>query len=243
MLALGLAGSPVSAAAGEQVPAPEPRRPIARAITPEAIRLAIGAAAPEPGQPKEQASRGWSKVRRLKPGTEIIVTVAGTPLTRHALLIDDAGLTVLNLRDPVLTPEARRELLDAAADHPERLSHDRPSFVGTYVRVGPDGVFVGDLRLADPRQLVERIARDEVARIVRPVRRRGSKWGAVGGAAVGGFLGFASALTLAMRQCGESCKDEERWMVASIVGFPLAGGLLGYHGLARRTAEVIYDAR
>jgi hypothetical protein len=243
MVVITLAATPVPVAAGQSTASP-PRGPISRAITPEALRIAIRAV-PEPRKIREQASPGWSKVRRLKPGTEIIVTVAGEapPLTGHAVRIDDTGLTVLYLRHPGLTLDARRELLAVASDHPERLSHDRPHVVGTHVRVAPDGVFLADQRIADPGQIVRRIARDDVRTIVRPVRRRGSKWGAVAGAAVGGFLGFGAALSFGLRQCGESCKDEERWMVASLIGLPVAGGLLGYHGLARREAETIYRQR
>jgi hypothetical protein len=244
MVAISLAATPAPVAAGQST-APPPRGPISRAITPEAVRLAMGPALSEPRKTGEQASPGWSKVRRLKPGTEIIVTVAGgaPPLTGHAVLIDDTGLTVLYLRDPGLTPDARRELLAVASDHPERLSHDRPHVVGTHVRVAPDGVFVADQRVADPGQIVKRIVRDDVRTIVRPVRRRGSKWGAVGGAAVGLYLGFGTALSLSLTSCGRSCRDEEALAWGAFIGLPIAGGFLGYHGFARHTAEVIYRVR
>lgn len=96
-----------------------------------------------------------------------------------------------------------------ASDHPERFSYDRTNFVGTHLRIGPDGVFVADQRVADAGQIVERIARDDVRSIVRPVRRRGSKWGAVGGAAVGAWLGVGVAVVQATTPCGESCRDEK----------------------------------
>lgn len=243
MLAISLAASPVAAAAQEPIAPPEPRGPIGRALTPDAVRVAMLPVLSEPQKSGEQASPGWSKVHRLEPGTEIIVTVAGGPRTRHAVLRDDSGLTILNLEDPGLTPDARRELLDVASDHPERFSYDRTNFVGTHLRIGPDGVFVADQRVADPGQIVERIARDDVRSIVRPVRRRGSKWGAVGGAAVGAWLGFGVAVVQATTPCGESCRDEKALMGAALVGLPVAGGFLGYHAFARNTAEVIYRAR
>lgn len=240
MLAISLAASPVAATAQAPIAPPEPRGPIARAVTPDAVRVAmlpVLAGSPKSG---EQASPGWSKVHRLKPGTEIIVTVATGPRTRHVVLSDGSGLTVLNLEDPGLTQDARRELLAVASDHPERLSHDRTNFVGTHLRIGPDGVFVADQRVADPGQIVERIARDDVRSIVRPVRRRGSKWGAVGGVVVGAWLGFGIAVVQATTPCGESCRDEKARAWAGIIGLPVAGGFLGYHAFARKTAEVIY---
>jgi hypothetical protein len=244
MLTISLAASPVAGAAVEQVPAPEPRGPIARAITPEAVRLAMEPELSERQKTGEQASPGWSKVRRLEPGTEIIVIVGGAASRmRHAVLSDDSGLTVLNLENPGLTPDARLELLAVASDHPERLSRAGPNFAGRHVRVGPDGVFVADRRIADPGQIVERIARDDVQQIVRPVRRRGSKWGALIGATAGGWLGFGTALTLHMTPCGGSCRDEAASAWAALIGFPIAGGFLGYHAFARRSAEVIYRVR
>jgi hypothetical protein len=243
VLAINLAASPGSDTGAAQTPAAEPG-PIARAITPEAIRLASGSALSEREQTRDQPSPGWSKLRRLRPGTEIVVTVAGAPSwAGHAVLSDDSGLTILNLEHPALSPDARRELLSLASDEPLRFSHERIDIAGRHVRLRPEGVFVADQRVADLGQILGRIARTDVRRIVRPARRRGSKWGALGGAAAGLWLGVGAAVGLATTQCGGSCTDEKALAWTAVIGLPVAGGFLGYHGFARKTEEVIYRAR
>jgi hypothetical protein len=60
--------------------------------------------------------------------------------------------------------------------------------------------------------------------------------------AAGGFaLGFASAVALADKQCGGSCADERMLIGASLVGMPIAGGLLGYRlPGGNRTLTTVY---
>ena len=71
-------------------------------------------------------------------------------------------------------------------------------------------------------------------------RRRESLIGAVIGAAGGLVLGYVSAVHLANKQCHGSCGDEKALMALSLVGLPIAGGLLGYHAGRQTTQEVIY---
>lgn len=48
----------------------------------------------------------WSRVGKLKPGTEIVVTVPrAQPGTRYVVLTDEFDLTTLNLTDPGLPAE------------------------------------------------------------------------------------------------------------------------------------------
>jgi hypothetical protein len=217
--------------------------PIARAATEDAIRLAIAASSLDRGPTRQQLPPGWAKVRELDSGTEIVVTGAEATLRRWHVLTDDGGMTVLNLQHSVLTTEAQRELLALAAQGPERFIRSPLNVTGRHVRIGPDGVFVAGRRILDPGQVIEWIAREDVARIVRPPRRRGSKLGALIGAGTGVFLAGVTALSLATTPCGESCKDEKTWAATAAVGFPVGTGLLGYHGLARRSTEVIYRGR
>ena len=59
----------------------------------------------------------------------------------------------------------------------------------------------------------------------------------------GGFvLGYVSALHLAYKQCNGSCGDEKALMALSLVGFPIAGGWLGYQANSRTPQDVIYLA-
>jgi hypothetical protein len=133
-------------------------------------------------------------------------------------------------------------LLAVASDHPERFSYDRTNFVGTHLRIGPDGVFVADQRVADAGQIVERIARDDVRSIVRPVRTARIEVGR-------GRRRCSRCLAGRRRRGGSGDHALRRELPGresagvGIIGLPVAGGLLGYHGFARKTAEVIYRAR
>ena len=226
-----------------QAPASSAGGPVVRAAIEDATRLGIAASSVDRQQTRERFPPGWANVRELDSGTEIVVTVAAATLRRWHVLTDDGGITVLNLQHPVLTTEAHRELLALAAQRPERFVRSPVNVTGSHVRIGPDGVFAAGQRILDLGQVVEFIAREDVVRIVRPARRRGSKLGAVIGAGAGVFLAGVTALSLATTPCGESCKDEKTWGATAAVGFPVGTGLLGYHGLARRSTEVIYRGR
>src|SRR5437660_915096 len=78
--------------------------PISRAITVEAGRLAATSAPAEANQrTREPVNATWSRVRRLKPGTEIMMTANGSqPGKRYVLSADEAGITLLNLADLTL---------------------------------------------------------------------------------------------------------------------------------------------
>jgi hypothetical protein len=109
-----------------------------------------------------------------------------------------------------------------------------PSLRGTLVAADSTGLTVRD---GDGRGV--RIARPSVAEIREITRRRGSKLGAVIGAGAGGFLGFVTALNLALRDCGGDCRDERFLVGLSLVGAPVAGGVLGYFAGGART-NLIY---
>jgi hypothetical protein len=95
--------------------------------------------------------------------------------------------------------------------------------------------------LESPNRTTLRIPRLDVSEIRKWTGRRGSLLGAVIGAAGGLVLGFGSAIALADKQCGESCRDERVLVGASLVGMPIAGGLLGYRlPGGNRTLTTIY---
>jgi hypothetical protein len=95
--------------------------------------------------------------------------------------------------------------------------------------------------LESPNRTTLRIPRTDVSEIRQWTGRRGSPLGAVIGAAGGFALGYASAVALAYKQCGGSCADERILIGASLVGMPIAGGLLGYRlPGGNRTLTTIY---
>src|SRR5262245_6215590 len=81
---------------------------------------------------------------------------------------------------------------------------------------------VPDSTAAGPAQPVI-LSRAEI-REVRRAPRSGRWWGLGIGAGVGFFLGFLGALTVAFRDCGESCGDERVLVGALLIGVPVAAG-------------------
>ena len=49
-------------------------------------------------------------------------------------------------------------------------------------------------------------------------------------------------LVLGFKQCGSSCDDEKFLILLSVIGLPIAGGVLGYYGGHHTVEAVIYRA-
>ncbi len=95
--------------------------------------------------------------------------------------------------------------------------------------------------LESPSSTTLLIPRTDVREIRQWIGPRGSRLGAIIGAAGGFALGFTTALSLSYKQCGGSCADERILIGASLVGMPVAGGFLGYRLFGhRRTLKTIY---
>jgi hypothetical protein len=101
--------------------------PIARGIAREAARLTGD-------QAVSSADAEWSRVRKLTPGTEIIVTIGGArPVPRHVVGVDDSSLTLSNGR--VVEHVARNDVAEI-----KTLKRGR----GVWGHLGPlGGYFVG----------------------------------------------------------------------------------------------------
>ena len=130
----------------------------------------------------------WSRVAQVVPGGEIAVTLKrAQAMSRYFVSSDASSLTVLNLADRALPPVATRALREMASRHPENFAavRGRASFADGDVRIGRDGVFVGGRKAAELAQVVETLARNDVADIRGRVVARGSVLGAV----VGGWVG------------------------------------------------------
>jgi hypothetical protein len=214
--------------------------PIARAIAREAVRLTVD---PRAGS----ADVEWSRVRKLAPGTEIIVTVEGSqPGGRYVVRADESDLTVLNVADPPLPAPAKDVLRGVASNHPEYFSaaQQGETFVlEKSVHLRLDGVFVGDRKVADLGQVVENVARNDVAEIKTRQKGRGV-WGHLGllggyfvGAMSGGVVaGFACQAAVGRDRC-----DTGAFLTGMLVG-GIAGGVYGSRAANRETEDVIYRA-
>jgi hypothetical protein len=177
----------------------------------------------------------WSRVGELAPAAEVMVTAKGSqPASRYFVSADELALTVLNLTDPTLPTASTRVLRDMASRHPEYFAtmQQGATFGEGDVRVGRDGVFVADRKVADLGQILESIARDNVAEITGPVVARGS----VLGAALGGWVGFAVGVVPGL---GGASKVVT-WSV--VVGSVAVGGYLGFHWSSHQTEGLIYRA-
>src|SRR5688572_5726970 len=107
-LVMCLIGGVLPATAQEQKAS---ARPLAEAVARESARF-IGASR----QPGDSA---WSRVRELEPGTEIAVTVKGSPpRQQHFLAGDESSLTVLNAAAMDISASVKQVLVDTASGHP-----------------------------------------------------------------------------------------------------------------------------
>ncbi len=214
-----------------------------RAVHREASRLVAADANVASATQSESRSKDWSRVTRLAPGRKIVVEVQDGGAASHVFVrADDFELVVLNLSDPPLDAAVRRILQEVASTHPEYFVQVFAGlrFVQGDVHVAPDGVFLRDRKVAEVSDVVRRIPRPDVTAVKTPPQRRGSLIGAAIGAAGGFVLGLRSAMYFRYKQCGGSCGDEQALMALSLVGFPIAGALLGYQANPRMTQEVIY---
>lgn len=177
----------------------------------------------------------WSRVRELAPAAEIIVTLRGLPARgRLFVAADQASLNTLNLGLAALPPEAARTLRDMAAQRPERLItlQGGGAFEQGRVRIGRDGLFVDQRRIAAFDEVVETIARDTVTRIEGPVVDRGSAAGMV----LGAWLGFAVGVLPALGGASEGVA----WLL--LAGSIAAGGYLGHRWTRHTTDGLVYQA-
>jgi len=115
-------------------------------------------------------------------------------------------------------------------------------FVDRAVRLGRDGVFVSDQKVADLQDVVEIEARSEVAQIMTRRKGRGI-WGRLGvlggylvGAMAGGYIaGFACQAAAGRDRC-----DTGAFLTGGLIG-GIVGGVHGFRASTRETEEVLYD--
>ena len=207
----------------------------------------VGASVPMTAQESAPADPHWSRLHKLAPGTELIVTVKGSPLdNRYFVAADESALTVLNVAAPTLPPAARDVLRDVASTRPQYFQAAQKGNLFVLerdVRVGPGGVFVNGRKVADLQEIVETSARQQVAEIKTRQKGRGV-WGHLGplggyfvGALSGGYLaGFACQASLGRGRC-----DTGAFLAGMLVG-GIVGGGYGFRAANRETEHVIYSA-
>ena len=113
----------------------------------------------------------FKRAKKLDPGTRVAVTVNGAPpVERYFVLIDTVELVVLKLDAPGIP---KRALLNMTIDNAAWMAAtSRTVYRDNDIRVGPEGVFVKDRKVADLKDVVERIPREKLVDVSarRPVR-------------------------------------------------------------------------
>jgi hypothetical protein len=223
-------GSALSVAAQRDTPA---AGPIALSINREAARLATV----QQGQPDDPE---WSRVRTLAPGTELIVIVNASQLARRYFVAgDESSLTVLNVGAPALPVAARDVLRDLASTHPAYFSAAQKGgqfALDRNVRVGPDGVFVADRKVADLAQVVEQYGRHDITEVTTAMAESNpvgcALAGYFGGAIIGGLPGAAVG--------GAVGRDTGPALLGMMVGWSL-GAVYVYRKCRHQPEKVIYS--
>jgi len=181
------------------------------------------------------APAGWSRVREVTRAAQIEVTIRGSqPEARYFVMADDSRLVVLNLSNLQIPAASIRALRTIAAQRPEHFAALQPAetIARENVRIGREGLFVADRKIADRDQVVQAISRDVVTEIRGPVVARGSVFGTV----IGGFLGFAVGAVPALGGASESAAG------LALVGSVLVGSTLGFRSSSHETDGVVYRA-
>jgi len=108
----------------------------------------------------------WKRLQRLDVGTRLKITV-GTPeaVERYFVQLNDSEIIVLNLTGKNLP---RRQLLRMAADNPGWIADtSKTTYRDNSLRIGPDGLFVKDQKVAELADIVERVPRDRITSITK----------------------------------------------------------------------------
>jgi hypothetical protein len=107
----------------------------------------------------------WKRAQRISPGARLKVTMGGESVERYFVQLNATELVVLNLSAPNLPKQRLRNM---ATEHPAWIADTtKTTFRDNDLRIGPDGLFVKDKKLAELAQVVERIPRDRVTVIAK----------------------------------------------------------------------------
>jgi hypothetical protein len=177
----------------------------------------------------------WSRVGELRPGVEVAIAAGNAPLRPRIFVSANASeVIVVNLDVPSLPQAAIHALRDMATRRSEFFTAipANSSFEQDRVRLGRDGLFVADRRIAAYDQIVETLARETVREIRGPVVARGSVLGTI----VGGWLGFSVGAVPGLG----GAKPAAAW--ASLAGSVMLGGWLGHRWSSHTVEGVVYHS-
>jgi hypothetical protein len=177
----------------------------------------------------------WARVSQLAPASEILVTMPGSPpRRRHFVAADGSSLIALDLGSAALPAEAARALRDLAATNAAQLIAVQKggAIQQGRIRIGREGVFVDERRIAALDEVLETTARTSVRQVEGPVVAQG----AVGASVLGAFLGFSVGVVPALGGASEGVA----WLL--LAGSIAAGGYLGHYWSRHTTDGLVYRA-
>ena len=229
-LVTSLIGSALPAAAQQNTPMADP---IARSVTREAARFATV---------QESIDPDWSAVRKLAPGTELIVIVKGSqPANRYFVAGDESDLTVLNVGDPALPTATRDVLRNLASTHPEYFPAAQKGgefALEKTVRMGPRGVFVAGRKVADLAQVVEQYGRHDLTEIATAKIESNPVGCALAGYYGGGVVGGLPGAVIG----GAAGRDTGPALLGMMAGWSM-GAVYVYRKCRHKPERVIYRPR
>ena len=199
-----------------------------------ALALAALLSFPPPVTAQGRSDLSWARVQRIKAGRTATVTVRDSPPVPRIVIGATADhLMVLNFSNPGLPRPVKAALLDLGRRGMQDFVNMQSGSIfkaTSGVRIGLDGLFVNDIKVADLAEVVERIERVDV-RLITISRR--SRWSAVG-AVVGGTVGVCLGVLMAY---GAGISP-----ALSLLGVPGATSLVGYAVSGGNVVDRIYQA-
>ncbi len=213
--------------------------PIARSITQEAARFTTV-------QDPQPVDAAWSRVLKVAPGTELIVTVGGSELSpRYFVAGDESYLTVLNVSLPDLPSAPKAVLREVASTHPGYFPAAQRGdrfLLEKSVRMGPDGVFVADRKVADLAQVIEAYGRQDIAEIETVRNGSNPVACAVAGYYQGALVGALPGILIGAAAGKAAGSDTRAALLGMTVGWSI-GGVAMYGRCTHRLEKSIYPAQ
>ena len=167
--------------------------------------------------------------------------VKGAPLANRLFVAgDESDLTVLNVDDPPLPSAARDVLRELASTHSEYLLAARKGRRFEFeknVRMGPDGVFVADRKVADLVQVVEQYGRHDITEIKTATIESNPVGCAFAGYYGGGIVGGLPGAVIG----GAVGRDTGPALLGMVVGWSM-GAVYVYRKCRHKPEKVIYGA-
>ncbi len=192
-----------------------------------------------PSLPRSVSS-DWRQVRAIAPRTPIRVRAVGLTDQDHQYFVSASERTLTLLTVGSLPRSTKQLLLKLAGSHPDLFTAPEKwmAFSDGKARVNPDGVFVGNRKVADLGDVAKTISAGEVAEVSaemtidRPPHDIDSPSPAVIGS-------FFAALYGTMAVCKDKCGSGA---LAVIIGVPIAVGMIAA-GKTGHAMQVVYRAR